>query len=113
MRLLVRRIVAASWSWSCANDLVFCLKFWPPVLDSARDAYVADCTDLANDITNQSREFYCGGPNTLLTREQTINQYRPKSVSELVSSIWIIVPGLPGVKLVLAFVLRDSLNSGQ
>ena len=87
MWLLVCHVRAANGSWSCAYDLVFCLKFRPPVLDSARGAYVADFTDLANDITNQSREFYCGGSNTLLTREQTINKYRPKSVAVLVSLI--------------------------
>ena len=43
--------------------------------------------NLANDITNQSREFYRGGSSTLLTREQTINKYRPKSVAVLVSLI--------------------------
>ena len=61
----------------------FLFKLWPPVLGPARGTYAADCTDLADDITNQSREFYCGGPNTLLTRERTINQYRPKSASDL------------------------------
>ena len=91
----------------------FLSKLWTPALGPAHGTYAADCTDLADDITNQSREFYCGGPNTLLTREQTINQYRPKSASELVSLVRLIIPGFPGVKFVLAFVLRKSLNSGQ
>ena len=57
MRLLVCHIRAANGSWSCAYDLVLCLKIWPPVLDFVRGAYMVDFTDLANDITNQSREF--------------------------------------------------------
>ena len=87
MWLLVCHVRAANESWSCAYDLVFCLEIRPPVLDFVRGAYVVDFTNLANDITNQSREFYRGGSSTLLTREQTINKYRPKSVAVLVSLI--------------------------
>ena len=79
-----------------AYDLVLCLKIRPPVLDFVRGAYVVDFTNLANDITNQSREFYRGGSSTLLTREQTINKYRPKSVAVLVSLLQIYRARLSG-----------------
>ena len=82
MWLIVSRIRAASRSWSQSRTR---FSVWNLTACSEPCSWhvCGGLYRLANDITNQSREFYCGGPNTLLTRERTINQYRPKSASDL------------------------------
>ena len=81
--------VACSHSYSrreqvlvAIEDQLSCLKFdrlfWALLVARMRR------TVQISQRHNKSKSWiYCGGPNTLLTRERTINQYRPKSASDL------------------------------